>query len=363
MSADPMVDGVYVVACYGDRYDPTSGELLIREAVSRHLEAVEEFGAGRFGSALFVVNTDSPAMVQRELDHLDQEEARAIPFEILIRPNRGYSYGAWADGLERLAPAEAAFAFLIEDDYAPALVDFSAPFVEKLSESAGFVCQLAGSVPGVYPRHAAVSNGAISMTSVREALNDFGQVFSIFPFELDRSDYTVGCENQVSFLALIESLGYEVADIAAEASVPFFEVRTGSLIERGTAGAPAPLRPLALSAPGVGGAASASGGVSQAEAVLAEEVRRLRVRSGELAIEVDSLAAELNRYRQLYEAGESRIAAYAEFVAENERSLSDLRAELVEVANDRVMYSQKLEKMENSLSWRLTKPLRRLRGG
>ncbi len=88
--------GVYVVAVYGDRFDPETGELVLGCIVRAHLEALSELGCGRFASALFVVNTDSPSMVEIELERAslglrgsfaETESDSELPYAVLIRAN------------------------------------------------------------------------------------------------------------------------------------------------------------------------------------------------------------------------------------------------------------------------------------
>ncbi len=270
-----------------------------------------------------------------------------------------------------LADSDLEFAFLIEDDYVPAVSDFALAFLQRLSAGTGYVCQLARAVPDVFPRHAAMSNGAVSMDAARKALEVYGQIFSLFPFALDRFDYAVGCENQVTFLALLESVGYSVRDVADIASLPFFVIESGAVIECGKEGAPALLTPLDVTVGRTSGAqviaANELGFFAQK---MENEARRLRLRNGVLASETNALRTALGQMERTVE----RLQDERDRMIEKADQLQDERdrmiekadqnsAELRQVAEDRVMYSQKLERIENSLSWKLTKPLRSLRRG
>jgi hypothetical protein len=197
---------------------------------------------------LFVVNSPDEVADRGRMAQalVEASEGAQRTCRVLIRPNDGYSYGAWNAGVMELVHESHSHYFLIEDDYVPRGPGFLDPFLGRMTNDVGFVCQRFERAPGVLPPHAAVSNGLLLGDAARLVHRRFGTIFSIYDLPLGARDWSMGCENQVTFLALIHDAGFAADDIADECSIPFSspEGDGGSIIERGTPGAYAPLLPI-----------------------------------------------------------------------------------------------------------------------
>lgn len=249
-STDEYRRGAYLLAVFADRRDPRTGELLVERVVRAHLDALQDYAAGRFADVLMVVNTDFPERTAVAFRRMAAAwpPSPDVPWRFHIRRNGGYSYGAFRSGLDALATNDPAIdhVFLMEDDYVPAQPGFADAFAAALADDprVGYVAQLAHAVPGTFPYSAAVANGVVSMRAVRDTIDLYGTSLSLFPFEMSREDYGLACENQVTFLALMESAGYWLTDLSATQSVLFYEATTDELLERGTPGGSQPIQPV-----------------------------------------------------------------------------------------------------------------------
>lgn len=240
LSAQGPFDCAYIVACY-EGYRPNVPTIYNTDvSIERHLAALDAFDTAasiQVNRVVFVVN-------QTKVDDITEEHLTSQGREISIvrRPNHGYSYGAWAHGVDMLLSSEihGRYAFLIEDDYLPAIPDFLEAFLEIGGEP-GFVAQWFSDIPGVAPSHASTSNGLLDLTAVQHTRKVLGAPFMFYPYELTADDYTVGCENQITFFSLLRIAGFQIVDISGRWSVP--QLVHGEIVERGVAGARAPLIP------------------------------------------------------------------------------------------------------------------------
>jgi hypothetical protein len=189
----------------------------------------------------FAVNTsdvhrDGP-MVEKA--YADSRNALVPKTQLVIRPNCGFSYGAWQEVIHSEAEENNDF-FLIESDYLPS-GEFLVPFKAELTSDHGFVAQKISSAP--FP-HASVSNGYLSSNWAKIATKSFGTVFSIYPFLLGRADYLIGCENQLTFLNFIRELGGKVTEISPNLSCLFWNSDLEKVVELGRSGGWSPIRPI-----------------------------------------------------------------------------------------------------------------------
>lgn len=240
----------YIVAIWGDR-ENDRGELALSYILEAHIKALLQNNNESLSEILFVINTLNISVLQDEVDtfvnsELYEKFSKLRETKFLIRHNLGFSYGAWEAGLKSLLGSDITHSLLIEDDYVPNYPEFLEAFSNKISSERAFVCQKFEAIPNVAPKHAAVSNGLISMEAVSVVYKTYNQIFSIFPFELGRAEHLMGTENQITFLTLFESLGFEIVDISDSFSVQFFETETGEIRERGNERYKSPLKPLVL---------------------------------------------------------------------------------------------------------------------
>ena len=240
----------YVVAIWGDRKD-SRGKLALHYTLEAHANALLQTNDECLSEILFVINTLKVPLVQDEVSifmnsGLFQKLSKLREIKFLVRDNLGFSYGAWEAGIKSLLGSDITHSFLIEDDYVPSYPEFLEAFLSKASSKRAFVCQKLEAIPNVAPKHAAVSNGLISMKAVSVVFETYNQIFSIFPYELGRAEHLMGTENQITFLTLFETLGFEIVDISDSYSVKFFETNTSEIHERGNGKHESPLKPLVL---------------------------------------------------------------------------------------------------------------------
>lgn len=242
-----MSSVVYIVAIFAERGGLENAITSTKASCSLHIERLRSCSDPRITKVLFVVNSDAPERVDGQLAGFGLELSALIgcPVEICVRPNTGYSYGAWEYGVQRALAGPEEYAFLIEDDYVPAVPNFLDPFLAESSARVGFVAQQLEALPGhIAPVHAAVSNGLLALGCARVTLDMFGRIFAIYPFAMRGGDHILGTENQVTFLALAEAAGFCISDVADSCSIPYHDTPTNGIRERGQASKPAPLVPV-----------------------------------------------------------------------------------------------------------------------
>jgi len=245
MASENVLHCAYICAIFGDRNPLINSEQFSQSVALEHLRKLSTFDDPRICEALFVANTENSKLWGKVIDlSPNSASSSLVSARLEFRPNYGFSYGAWAYGLDLLLENERlTHAFLIEDDYLPAKRLFINNFLTKASPGTGFVAQRTISRRGIAPRHAASSNGLIVLDAVRESKRQLGATFIIFPFHLDRSKYLMGTENQITFLSGLENCGYRIEDLSDTCSNQFFDSPTGKIIEFGNPEGELPLRP------------------------------------------------------------------------------------------------------------------------
>jgi hypothetical protein len=235
----------YLCAIFGDRDPLVNSEEFSQMVALEHLGHLSTFADPKICEVLFVANTEDEKLwgkvinLSPNCDSLSKGSAK-----LEFRPNNGFSYGAWAYGLDLLLENDRlTHAFLIEDDYLPAKQFFVDDFLVKVKPGTGFVAQRTISRLGVAPRHAASSNGLILLDAARDSKRQLGSTFIIFPFHLDKSKYLMGTENQITFLSGLENCGYRIEDLSDTCSIHFFDSPTGEVLEVGNPEGELPLRP------------------------------------------------------------------------------------------------------------------------
>lgn len=238
----------YVLAAYfGDR--PRAAAVgpdpyMQVASVVRHLRSLTRFRCPAIADVLVVINADSNELDAEAIGIEARRQAGAAcpPVEVVTRPNCGYSYGAWQEGVVRSHDADVTHFFLIEDDYLPAADLFYLPFLRKFDERTGFVASSFAHFPGTIPANADVPSGLLSASAARDVLSRLGQLFAICDLPLGAGDYALGCENQITFLAPMLECGFLVRSIQDRCSVPFHWF-DDEVVERGVVGKPCMLRP------------------------------------------------------------------------------------------------------------------------
>ena len=245
MATETVLHCAYICAIFGDRNPLIDSEQFSHSVALEHLRQLSTFDDPRICEVLFIANTEDSQLWGKVVD-LSPNSAYSSPgsARLQFRPNYGFSYGAWAFGLDLLVDNERlTHAFLIEDDYLPAKRLFLDNFLAITKPETGFVAQRTISRQGIAPRHAASSNGLIILDAARDSKRQLGSTFIIFPFHLDRSKYLMGTENQITFLSGLENCGYRIEDLSDTCSNHFFDSQTGEVLEVGNPEGELPLRP------------------------------------------------------------------------------------------------------------------------
>lgn len=185
----------------------------------------------------FVCNLDDKEKQLSEVESWFEETIASYGLEgivnVIYRENKNFSYGAWNEALIQSiqSDTESDYAFLIEDDYVPCTAEFHLPFISKIEEDIkyGFVACLAKRHSSkVYKQklHAAISNGLIRYSSVRQAYETHNSPLSLKGPKKPKGAYGIGEYLQVHFLSHITE-NFTMTDISAEYSIPFYDIKKG----------------------------------------------------------------------------------------------------------------------------------------
>ena len=165
----------------------------------------------------------------------------AITWDIVSRPNRNASYGAWAFGLDTLS-SDLDYVFLMEDDYVPVLAGFDEDVIRRYFSTEEAQSNVISAVSvwvddtllpadrfkgskairqGV--AHAAVSNGIVNVSAYRSVAGGFA--FSIHsPGSSEGAThrhYNAACDTQVCYLNPYTESGYRVINMSEHYRIPF----------------------------------------------------------------------------------------------------------------------------------------------
>ena len=128
-----------------------------------------------------------------------------VEHEIIVRDNKGFSYGAWQEVVGKNKDFD--YHFLMEDDYIPTnnkIIDYF--LAEMKSDSVVYVCC-------IYTEgHCAMSGGLLNTKIVNKETRINSDM--ILNSETKLSDsYVDGVHNQRIFLKNFEELGYKINDL------------------------------------------------------------------------------------------------------------------------------------------------------
>ncbi len=221
----------YVVAFYlGERRNKLYQDLPYTDKyllVEKHLEFISNTlkNSKVLNKVYFIVNeneVENFLPIYKDIYSLIKKYELEDLVDCDIKPNSGFSYGAWEHVLlKNIKRSVPEYAFLCEDDYIPTIEDFHTPFYNQLKgKNTGFVATLYW--PKYKPPHAAISNGFIKYDTCKLIHTRYSRIFDI---NSNRTvGYGEGVDNQVTFLNLITATGFDVLDISEECSIPFLEV-------------------------------------------------------------------------------------------------------------------------------------------
>ena len=158
-------------------------------------------------------------------------ESLDLPFnhEVYLRVNNGFSYGAFAEIIER-NHKDYQYSFIIEDDYIPTSPDFMGYFLRKFEGQVVYV-------PTLYANdHASICNGMIENRLLRGHIDLLGDYIG--------NDYQHGgFGNQLKFMTGYGKIGYKFDDITDVAHTEFLD-GDKKIIKYGNENGPLIMKPI-----------------------------------------------------------------------------------------------------------------------
>jgi hypothetical protein len=198
----------YIVCFYfGERRVVITNELLLSDKyffVKKHLDFIKNNKSvlNDINNIILVINNSTDEDL-KSVTKIKNKYSFSNKIIVIGRGNLNYSYGAWNDGLinqiESNTPST--HAFLCEDDYVPCNENFHRKFIEIFDTDTVYVCQLFEN------NHAAISNGFISYSIIKEFYNTTKQLFVLS----NDTNYYSAEINQINFLNNFKN--YKCVDI------------------------------------------------------------------------------------------------------------------------------------------------------
>jgi len=175
------------------------GELFCK----KHIEYINNY-IPNIGLVSFIINKSDESLDKEVVDFINNSDIK-FNYEIILRDNIGFSYGAWAETIEK-NHTKFDYTFIIEDDYIPVEENTLDYFYKKIDDETIYVCCLY--VNG----HASISNGMINTKIMR------GNNINILESYVGK-DYSKGTYNQSRFMT--EYKKYKFKDITDVAYTTF----------------------------------------------------------------------------------------------------------------------------------------------
>lgn len=235
----------YIAAFYfGDRMNSLYSAAVQKNRfyiVQTHLEALKKYHSG-IDLVTFVFNLDNLNDADTIKNTIEQYH---IPFEyeLIFRPNRGASYGAWAQVIENSINNFEYF-FITEDDYIPDRENFFEPFIERCHGQYAYICMFNEAVPpaGMID-HASIPMGVISSAACRQVLKQQGQLFRVFD---QNNTYDSFYRTQERYCEFFVNSGYRVGNITDAYCSPFMVSPTRTIRIFGSEKNPVLVKPIPL---------------------------------------------------------------------------------------------------------------------
>ena len=180
------------------------------------------FLKNKIDKILFVINL-SPEDSPNELISFIKNFKSNIPFEVIFKDNKNFSYGAWEYGMtyEILNKTNSKYFLLLEDDYVPCNEKTCDYFLNKIKNNVGVVCSL-------YTNHAAISNCLVCKNAFITTKNLFNSGFLLN----DGENYNSAEHNQINFLNNIKK-NFNITDLAEDCCFPFYDVKSSEFLYYG----------------------------------------------------------------------------------------------------------------------------------
>ena len=215
----------YIVACWmGERRQNSTDPLTY---IKNHLHWLKT--AKNIDNVIFVFNGKN---------HPQQEKAIDLVYraghKYFIRPNNGFSYGAWEYALKEVIKEDKYnYSFLIEDDYIPSTPYLIKYFLDNIKPNVGFVSSFYD-----YDKsnpHAGISNGLICHKSIRKLIRRRQNIFELYsPLDNyfwgdggkaskdNKTMYGGAVSCQKTFLQPMVKEGYDIEDITIDNYTKFY---------------------------------------------------------------------------------------------------------------------------------------------
>jgi len=164
-----------------------------------------------------------------------------IPYEIIKRPNVGFSYAAWQHGIQYCLDnnTNSDYFFLIEDDYVPVTDNFYSCFIDQSIQcDSGVVTQLYTNLLDLQ-YHAAISNCLIKKSDIELCIQKFNHIFKL---NLGRQ-YIDAQDSQVIFLDYLSKIT-NITDVSNRTNIPFYDININSIKSYGDTTKPIVISPI-----------------------------------------------------------------------------------------------------------------------
>lgn len=220
----------YIVCFYfGNRRMPLTDFLFKSDRygfVKRHIDFLKKIkNNSELNRIVFVINglSEHDEKMVTEL----MSESSLNNYTIICRDNMDYSYGAWNHALIDNLDSDSKYAFLIEDDYIPALNDFHKHFIKIFEDNIAYVCQYYNTVYSV--KHAGISNGFIDYTKCKQIYEKNKNIFKLVSSTNSKEYMNSSAEkNQLHFLDYFtEEFNYDIRDITSENYSFYLDINNG----------------------------------------------------------------------------------------------------------------------------------------
>lgn len=193
--------------------------------VKKHIDALKNLNVEHITRATFVVAPSDDS--KRDFEVINYIKnlniGKDLKLDAYLRTeNTMFSYGSWNDLMQNNVQMDEHF-FLIEDDYFPCIDHFYLPFLKKMEkENYAYVCQL---WTNKFFRFycAAISNGLINITAVREHYKKFNTCLQLEKINKNKDHYSEATMAQMKFLNGYIDMGFLISDVADEYAQPFLQ--------------------------------------------------------------------------------------------------------------------------------------------
>ena len=209
--------------------------------VNAHCKFLKKNNISNLNKIYFVIN---------EWEEQDNKEVYAEVLEvvkwygledkikIIFHDNTNHSYGAWNKAIKQLIKdkSKSDYVFLCEDDYIPVDEKFYEPFFNKFVDNVGYVAQHIDSVKYHKAvdkkdvgkinthhsrKHAAVSNGFLSLNVAKTLYKNHNNIFNFNLIELEKANLSLRAKEQIIFTDNITNAGHTLESISDICYVPF----------------------------------------------------------------------------------------------------------------------------------------------